>query len=385
MRYIKAILRKVKFYLFFIIAVIVKKRRNDVWIISERGTDARDNAYFFSKWMSKNHPEIKVWYVIDYKSPDYEKLEKNIRTVQTNSFRHYLIYCEAAIRISTHAWGGDIPIPDYYKKSLFRKFDKHKFIFLQHGITKDYQPGLTYPIIKPDIFICSAKPEYDYVKGSFGHPEGVVKYTGFARFDNLHNHIEKNQILIMPTFRKWLQGISLNEFLDSEYFMKWNAVLNDPELCSLLKAYDLELVFYPHYEIQKYVSYFKSESQYIKIAGFNNYDVQQLLMESKILITDFSSVFFDFAYMRKPVIYYQFDREHYIKDHYDYTKGYFDYDTMGFGKVVSSLSELIDEIGTCIDQGCKLVGKYNEQVDKFFELYDQNNCERIYQEIQKIL
>lgn len=58
---------------------------------------------------------------------------------------------------------------------------------------------------------------------------------------------------------------------------------------------------------------------------------------------------------------------------------------MGFGKVVSSLSELIDEIGTCIDQGCKLVGKYNEQVDKFFELYDQNNCERIYQEIQKIL
>lgn len=106
MRYIKAILRKIKFYLVFIIAVIVKKRRNDVWIISERGTDARDNGYFFSKWMSKNHPEIKVWYVIDNKSPDYEKLEKNIRTVQTNSFRHYLIYCEAAIRISTHAWGG---------------------------------------------------------------------------------------------------------------------------------------------------------------------------------------------------------------------------------------------------------------------------------------
>ena len=47
MRYIKAIFRKLKFYLFFTIAIIAKKRRNDVWIISERGTDARDNAYFF--------------------------------------------------------------------------------------------------------------------------------------------------------------------------------------------------------------------------------------------------------------------------------------------------------------------------------------------------
>ena len=385
MRYIKAIFRKLKFYLFFTIAIIAKKRRNDVWIISERGTDARDNAYFFSKWLSKNHPEIKVWYVIDNKSADYNKLGKNIRTVQTNSFKHYLIYCEAAIRISTHAWGGDIPIPDYYKNSLFRRFDKHKFVFLQHGITKDYQPGLKYPVIKPDIFVCSAKPEYDYVKASFGHPAGVVKYTGFARFDNLHKHTDKNQILIMPTFRKCLQGISLEDFLNSEYFVKWNDVLNNPELCSLLKANDLELIFYPHYEMQKYVSCFKSQSQYIKIADFTHYDVQQLLMESKILITDFSSVFFDFAYMRKPVIYYQFDREHYIKDHYDFTKGYFDYDTMGFGEIASSLNELINEIETCIDHDCKLEEKYNKQVDWFFELHDQNNCERIYQEIQKIL
>ena len=63
--------------------------------------------------------------------------------------------------------------------------------------------------------------------------------------------------------------------------MKWNAVLNNPELCSLLEANDLELIFYPHYEMQKYVSCFKSQSQYIKIADFTHYDVQQLLMESK--------------------------------------------------------------------------------------------------------
>ena len=46
---------------------------------------------------------------------------------------------------------------------------------------------------------------------------------------------------------------------------------------------------------------------------------------------------------------------------------------------------MINEIETCIDHDCKLEEKYNKQVDWFFELHDQNNCERIYQEIQKIL
>jgi len=58
---------------------------------------------------------------------------------------------------------------------------------------------------------------------------------------------------------------------------------------------------------------------------------------------------------------------------------------MGFGEIASSLNELINEIETCIDHDCKLEEKYNKQVDWFFELHDQNNCERIYQEIQKIL
>ena len=58
---------------------------------------------------------------------------------------------------------------------------------------------------------------------------------------------------------------------------------------------------------------------------------------------------------------------------------------MGFGEVVFSLNKLINEIGTCISHDCKLAEKYNKQVDQFFELHDQNNSERIYQEIQKIL
>lgn len=384
-RVMRALIRKIKYYIYFISAMIVKKKSGNIWLISERGTDARDNGYFFYEWLVKNHPEIEVWYVIDKNSSDYYKFKNKKNIVQVNSFFHFKLFVSATVRISTHAWGGDIPIPDYFKGSLFSKILNKKSVFLQHGITKDFLPGLQYPIIKPDLFICSAEPEYRYIKNKFGHPNGVVQYTGFARFDNLYSYIEKKQILIMPTFRKWLQGITKEEFLESEYFQKWNALLNNEYLKLILEKNKLKLIFYPHYEIQKYIECFNCSNNYIEIADFAHYDVQNLLKESKLLITDFSSVFFDFAYMKKPTIYYQFDRNKYINQHYDFTKGYFDYDSMGFGKVTFEESKLLKIIEECIKDNFLLNDKYIDQVCKFFTIRDSCNCERIFQAIQNIL
>ena len=75
--------------------------------------------------------------------------------------------------------------------------------------------------------------------------------------------------------------------------------INNQNLIDYLDKNDLELVFYPHFEIQRFLKDFHSVSPRVIIASFNDYDVQELLMNSKMLITDFSSVFFDFAYMGK--------------------------------------------------------------------------------------
>ena len=362
----------------------VRKDMRNVWLVSERGDDARDNGFFFFRYLRTNHIEQKVYYVIKSKSPDYKKVAALGNTIETDSFKHFVMYATAKCSISSHAWGGDKPKPDYFKKLQKYIPNKKKSVFLQHGITKDFLPSLTYPAIKPNIFICGAQPEFTYVNSYFGHPSGVVQYTGFARFDNLHMHKEKNQILVMPTFRKWLQGITQEEFLQSEYYHMWNSFLNDLRIDQMMDKTGMNLVFYPHYEMQKYVDCFKSNSKNIVIADFAHFDVQQLLMESKLLITDFSSVFFDFAYMEKPVIYYQFDRDRYIKQHYDFTKGYFDYDTMGFGEVVYTTEKLIDSILRIEGNIFCLAEEYKERVQYFFPVRDKKNCERIYHAIQKI-
>lgn len=370
-----------------LIAFILKlfPQYRNIWIISERGIDARDNGYFFYKYLIENHPDQKIIYIINSDSADFNRISSLGKWVEYKSFKHYIYYFLADIRISSSIWGGDLPNVDYFKK--FKKFigKNKKFVFLKHGIIKDYLPQHCYGEAYPDLYVCGAKPEYEYVKGYFGYPESTVKYLGLARFDNLHGVTTKKQILFMPTFRKWLQGKTEQEVSQSEYVFRWNEIINDSRLIKLLEDNDIKLVFYPHLVMQKYVDLFNSNSEQVKVAKFKDYDVQQLLIESKLLVTDFSSVFFDFGYMDKPVLYYQFDRNKYINEHYDFTNGYFSYDDNGFGKVVFEKEELVNMISEIVERKFAVDVEYKKRIDEFFPLKDKKNCERIYNEIQERL
>lgn len=340
------------------------------WVLIERGEDARDNAYFFYKYLKRNHPEKKVYYIIDKKSPDYYKVKDD--AVSLGSLKNYWVIAAAEKIISTHCYTG---FPDITSR-LFRflRLNK-KYYFLQHGVTKDDIPLLHYDKTGVQLFICGARPEYDYIREKFGYPTGFVQYTGFARYDSLHDFKTKRQILIMPTWRKYISDEK--EFLESEYYHQWNRVLADPKLAQYLRENELMILFYPHFEVQKYLNWFQPASDSIILADFAHFDVQTLLKESLLLITDYSSVFFDFAYMRKPMVYFQFDQEEFFSKHYN--RGYFSYTRMGFGPVEDSVDSVINAIIQCADNGFTPKIEYLNRIETFFPLYDKKNCERIYQ------
>lgn len=186
----------------------------------------------------------------------------------------------------------------------------------------------------------------------------------------------------MPTWRVWLNNLTQKEFVESEYFKQWSRVLNDEKLCAKLREENFQLIFYPHYEVQKYINSFVTTDSNVVIADFENYDVQDLLKDSMLLVTDFSSVFFDFSYMEKPIIYYQFDEDKFNEEHYK--KGYFDYRSMGFGDVIINHEELITKILQYIESNFVFEEKYKNRVGNFFELKDTNNCSRIFKEIEEL-
>lgn len=376
----KKVLELAKLYLLHPAAWIACRGRT-IYLISERGTDARDNGYHMFKYIRTHHPELACFYVIDPASADYEKVRPYGNIVAYRSLRHYLLFIGAAYRISTHIMGFS---PDMNLYAFY--YQKHsiggKLIFLQHGVTNAELPQLYWENTKAALFVCGAKPEYDYVSGHFHYRNGEVKYTGFARYDGLQDFQTKRMILLMPTWRQYLQGLSQEECRESAYFTCWNAMLNDERLAGYLERHDLTLLFYPHIEMQKYIGSFRTGHERVVIADFAHYDVQTLLKEAMLLVTDYSSVFFDFAYMRKPCVYYQFDEERYYAGHYH--RGYFDYRTMGFGPVAAEHGACVDEIIAQIENGCRGDALYLQRMEAFFPLHDGGNCERIFREIEAL-
>ena len=94
------------------------------------------------------------------------------------------------------------------------------------------------------------------------------------------------------------------------------------------------------------------------------------------MITDYSSVFMDFSYMKKPVIYYQFDYEDYRKSHF--SEGYFIYSEDAFGDIMKEQELLTEKVIKYCENNYEIENKYFNRMNLFFELCDDKNCERIF-------
>lgn len=90
--------------IFLFLKLFLDKYRN-VWIISERGYDARDNGYHFFKYVVEKYCGQPIYFVIDYRLPIYNKIKSIGDCVNYNLFRHFIVFSLAKVRISPHAWG----------------------------------------------------------------------------------------------------------------------------------------------------------------------------------------------------------------------------------------------------------------------------------------
>ena len=348
-----------------------------IWLVSEFGYEARDNGYVFFKYVRSSHPEVNCFFTIDFKSSDYQKVKLLGNVIKFGSFKHFAYFCAARYIISSKTNGF---CPSYYLTLLRKKIHLWgKYIFLQHGITKDDQKFLYKKPSKIDLFICGAKPEFDDVKMHYGYNANEVLYTGFSRFDEYHNLVSKNQIFVMPTWRRYAENVN---FKDTDYFKTWHSFINSMELNNLLAEKRMILFFYLHPHFKDYVEFFKTNCSKIKVVPFDNSDIRALIKESKLFITDFSSLAFDFGYMKKPVIYFQYDEEDYFKRHY--IKGYFDYRRDGFGPVCNNFNSLLKCLMNYMENNCSIEEQYLDKIDRFFPLNDDKNSERIFNSISKL-
>jgi len=345
-------------------------KNRKIWLFIDRRDFADDNAKHLFKYAVSQNDGIEKYFIVDKKSKDYKTIKsissKNV--VNFGSIKHKLLYFYAEKIISSHINHEWLNPFHFTNKILFSGLTTHKRYFLQHGVTKDdVSRYLVKYLHNMHLFLTLSKYEYDsIVNGHYNYDENVVQCLGFPRYDNLKNEGNKKQILFIPTWRSY---INEDNFYSSEYFLRIKSLLENERLSDLLQRNNYEIIFKPHQNLLPYMGLFNVSDE-IKVDYNSPY--QELFNNSSLMITDYSSVFFDFAYIKKPVIYYQ-------NEDYHYEKGYFDYETMGFGEVIESEEELITQIEHYVENNCEMEEKYQKRVDDFFKYTDKNNCKRVYE------
>ena len=123
---------------------------------------------------------------------------------------------------------------------------------------------------------------------------------------------------------------------------------------------DYIILFRPHYFIANQFDFEKYEGFVYDVSEVD--DINELYVISDILITDYSSVFFDYANLKRPMIFYMYDLEHYRDESNGF---YFDVEEVLPGKIVKTEDDLIDEIKRVSSNF-----QYNEKYKKFNETFN---------------
>lgn len=369
----------------FFSKIIKKIVHDEVWLVGENlGEVAQDNGFAFFEFCLKNNLKEKVFYVSKKDNKNIDKLlpyKKNV--LISNTFKHMLYYNLSKYNIVSHG------IRDVMPNVLYPFINQNQkpVIYLQHGIVamkKLFYSRSSYnnKIVK---FVVSSHFEKEIFIKYMNFREDQLIVTGLARFDNLKDQSSKSEIkklLIMPT---WRDGIadSYHSFINSSFYKYYGGLLKNSRLHDLIRKQNLVIEFYPHIELQKNkqcLKLFENLHENIRVVTTSTKTVKSLLEESTLMITDYSSVAFDFAYMDKPVLFFQFDLIEYLLNR----GAYIDMEKDLIGPVYYTVENLINGIEEYILNDYEYDDSYREKLNKHILYKDELNSKRIYEEIINI-
>lgn len=363
-----------------------RKEKNKIWLISDRIHVAGDNGEAFFRYMQENPvPGVDTYFVISKDSRDYKRLKKIGKVIPYKSKKHMLYTALADKVISSH--GEDVVFNPFENKAPYlRSLCHFDYVFLQHGITKDdLSTWLNKYNKNIALFVTAAKPEYEAIlSDDYNYDESEVCLTGFSRYDLLvQEQPAQKSVIFLPTWRPnlaievdWKTGIRPynTEFAKSEYFKFYNALINDERILRVMKEHGYTGRFCLHPNNMANVEDFTSNDVIkVETEGIN---YREEFIKNSLLVTDYSSVAYDFAYLKKPVIYTQFDQEEFFENAV-YTKGYWDYKRDGFGPVCETYEEAVEQVIQAIEADCKLEEKYENRAKNFYYAFDHNNSKRV--------
>ncbi len=355
---------KLKKYLSLVIIHIFNcfpTKKNKIFMFSYYGSQYGCNPKYISEYIIQNTPKGQfdiVWAFNDFKKKDHLP---NIRTVKTMTLKYFYELCTSKVVIT-----------NFRTTDLFVKRKTQYYIQTWHSslrlkqIEKDAEISLPEQYVhmakkdskKCDLLLSGCKYSTNIFKRAFWY-EGEIFENGTPRNDLLFNHdpLMKERIfnalsispdckvvLYAPTFRNDsnlavydLNYLGLLKTLANKFGGKWICLVKlHPHLMSKSK----ELI---------------CGNNVVDVTSYN--DIQELLSISDVLISDYSSLIFDYSITRRPCFLYVPDFNDYIEQDRNL---YFDLLELPF-KAAMTNDDLLNEINLFESE------KYNTDLYQFFQ------------------
>lgn len=358
------------------------------WVMFETfmGKSYADSPKYIYEYLAKNYPgKYKfIWVLNDPK----EKLPYEGIIVKrfTKKYAYYLAKSKYFVfNIRQPLW--------------FRKREEQVFLETWHGTplkrlafdqeevtaaSPTYKAQFYRQKQEWDYLIAANKFSSDIFKSCFMYTNGTMLEIGYPRNDllyapnkdeialelkkKLHIPLDKKTILYAPTWR------------DDEYYGKGKYKFKlklDLEMMKKELGDDYVILLRTHHYIADSLDVTGVEDFAINLSKYD--DITEIYLISDICITDYSSVFFDFANLKRPMLFYTYD----IDKYRDVLRGfYIDMEKELPGPLVYSTNEVIEQIKNIDEMTQKYAQRYEEFYQRFCSIDDgqasKRACEAVF-------
>ena len=287
-----------------------------IWLFGENnGNTMNNNSYYFWKQAVNKQDELEKYYVVK-KTKENKKIyntltkEEKKYLIWQNSFKHWKIYKKANLLFVSLSFKDVMPNKLLFKKCKMRV--KKPIIYLQHGtlgMKKLGYDGTSYNnnmfkfIIYNKTILDQFSRENDFKKYQLYYSPYHPRYMELV--NKKESLKEENQILWFITWREVFDKGNETKKLLKDI----RKVIEDKKLKEFQNKNDLKIKICLHSLFtEKQIKYLtKNLDSKTEVIYASKVDVMDEIAKSKLLITDYSSLGFDFTFLNKPVLVFQPD------------------------------------------------------------------------------